>query len=315
MNSVTVNSPGFLTTIQDLGRFGHAHLGVSQAGAADTIALRFGNLLLGNPENTPALEMTLVGGSFTFSSDCQIGITGSDFSPTIEGRPVPLWTTTQVSSGEALKFSSTKSGVRCYLCLRGELAVPHHFGSASTHLLSRLGGLSGRSLLKGDVLGYEPLEPLTRDLFRIVSDEALEQLTPRTLIRVTPGPEMESFTEEAIRLLTTSSYEISEESNRVGLRLRGRALLRTTKEDILTEGVTVGAVQVPSSGQPIILFVEQPTTGGYPKIANVISADLPSVAQLKPRDEITFEIVDLTQARDALNAQEALITPSSLRAL
>ncbi len=315
MSSIRVNSPGFLTTVQDLGRSGHAHYGVSPAGAADAVAFRFGNLLLGNPENTPALEITLVGGSLTFSDDCQIAISGADFSPMVSGNSVPLWTTAEIKAGETLTFGAAKAGVRTYLCIRGNLRIPLHLGSASTHVLSAIGGFSGRALRKGDVLNYDPLASVPPHLFRTVSDGALKKLSPRTNIRVTPAPEWESFTDDALGLFYSSSYEISEESNRVGLRLRGPTLTRTIQADILTEGVSIGAVQVPPSGQPIILFVEHPTTGGYPRIANVIMADLPSVGQLRPRDEITLDLVDLTDAREALLAQEALITAQSLVAL
>ncbi|MBM4167836.1 MAG: biotin-dependent carboxyltransferase family protein [Ignavibacteria bacterium] len=315
MNAITVSSPGFLTTIQDLGRFGHAHLGVSQAGAADTIALRMGNLLLGNPENTPALEMTLVGGAFTFSSDCPIAITGANFSPIIDGHSVPLWTTVEIKAGQTVAFGAAKAGVRAYLCIRGELNVPRHLGSASTHVLSGIGGLSGRALQKGDELSYAPLDPIPYHLYRVVSASVLRELGPRTNLRVTPASEWESFTDEALGLFYSSSYEISEESNRVGLRLRGPTLKRTVQTDILTEGVSTGTIQVPPNGQPIILSIEHPTTGGYPRIASVISADLSSIGQLRPRDEITFELVDLTAAQDARRAQEALIGHRSLIAL
>ncbi len=283
-----VLSPGFLTTVQDLGRYGYAHLGVSASGAADALSLRAGNLLVGNPEKAAALEMTLTGGSFEFSAPATVALTGSEFAA-----DAPWWRAFEVKAGETLRIGPTRAGARCCLSVRGGIAVPLVLGSASTHLLTGMGGFEGRALRKGDVLpvGENAAGPPRRGTFRIE--------LPRDVLRVTPGPQRGWFS----RGLDGTSYRVTEDSNRMGLRLEGPPAAYTG--EMLTEGVSLGAIQVTPGGQPIILFVEHQTTGGYPKIANVITADLAAVGQLRPRDEVRFEEVTLDEAIGLLRAQEA----------
>jgi antagonist of KipI len=313
MPVVNVKSPGFLTTIQDLGRPGYAHLGVSASGPADSVALRLGNLLVGNDENTPALELTLVGGAFEFESNTVVAITGSDFEPTCGGQPVPLWTSYFVRAGDRLEFGATKSGARCYVCVRGGIECPRVLGSASTHVLTGIGGLNGRALQRGDILRVGTANANGNYVPHTVSQEILRHIQRSGPLRITRGPQASYFTDEAHSTLSSSAYVVSEESNRMGLRLTGPLLKRTREKEMITEGVSLGAIQVPQNGQPIILFVEHQTTGGYPKIANVISADLHRVGQLRPRDEVRFETVPIDIARSLLREQEALIHPHSLQ--
>ena len=284
-NRIHVIAAGFLTTVQDLGRYGYAHLGISPAGAADALSLRIGNRLVGNVENTAALEMTLVGGTFEFESDAEVALAGSDFG-------APLWTPLEIESGQRLQLGPTRSGARCYLCIRGGIEAPLVLGSASTHLLT---GLGGRALRKGDVLQCG-------NAGRARHASPLQQAPcQRDLLRVTSGPQSDWFSDDFYR----ATYQVTEESNRMGLRLSGPKLGHS--REMLTEGVSVGAIQVPPGGQPIILFVEHPTTGGYPKIANVISADRHVLGQLRPRDEVRFERVSIEQALALLREQEELI--------
>lgn len=313
MPTIRVLSPGFLTTIQDLGRPGCAHLGVSASGAADPVALRFGNLLVGNDENTPALELTLVGGTFEFEADTIIAITGSDFEPRCRGQMVPLWTSYLGRAGDRLEFGSTKTGARCYVCVRGGIECPRVLGSASTHLLTGIGGFNGRALRRGDILKVGPAGIGSGFVPRSVSADVLKRIMRSGPLRITHGPQSSYFTDEAHSTLTSSVYTVSEESDRMGLRLRGPLLNRVRKKEMITEGVSLGAIQVPENGQPIILFVDHQTTGGYPKIANIISADLYRVGQLKPRDDVQFEIVTIDTARSVLLEQEAFIHPQSLQ--
>ena len=312
MPSVHVISPGFLTTIQDLGRYGFAHLGVSASGVADALSLRIGNLLVGNPQDAAGLEMTLTGGVFEFESPAVIALTGSDFQPTLDSQTIPLWTSIRVISGQVLRCGATKSGARCYLSLHGGINVPLVLGSTSTHLLTGMGGFNGRALQEGDVLTINTSS--TFDSFRLlqVNPKFMSQLMRRNILRVTRGPQINFFPDEALILFCTSYYIVTEESNRMGLRLNGSALRKTQTSELLTEGVSLGAVQVPDDGKPIILFVEHQTTGGYPKIANVISADFHTLGQLRPRDEVLFEMVSIEQATSLLRDQEALINPTSL---
>ena len=288
-NFLRVIAPGFLTTVQDLGRFGYAHLGVSASGAADAFSLRTGNLLAGNRENTPALEMTLVGGEFAFDCRCTVVLAGSDFDGNI-----PLWTPVELKPGESVRCGATRSGSRCYLCVRGGIEVPEVLGSASTHLLTQLGGLEGRALRKHDQL------PVGNG---VVSPPRCLSRPPAPfsgILRVTTGLQGDWFpSSEFYR----AAFQVTEESDRMGLRLRGPVLEKHAGH-MLTEGVPLGAVQVPPNGQPIILWVEHQTTGGYPKIANVIAADWRHAGQLRPRAEVRFEAVRLEQALALFREQE-----------
>jgi antagonist of KipI len=290
MNRIRVVSPGLQSTVQDLGRFGWAHFGVSASGAADALALRAGNLLVGNAENASALEMTLSGAELEFENDAVIALTGSDF-----GAGLPMWTAVEIKSGSVVRCGATRSGARCCLAVRGGLAVPKVMGSASVHAMT---GVGGRPLRKGDVLQ--------------VGDDTVRK--PRSTpaappagtiagaLRVTPAPQADWFGDE----LYTGPYTVSEESNRMGLRVRGTPV-PSPGGHMLTEGVPLGAIQIPPDGQPIVLFVEHQTTGGYPKPANVISADFWRLGQLRPRDEVRFERVTMNEAVNLLRDQEMWI--------
>ena len=310
MSAIEVQAPGLLTTVQDLGREGFGPMGVSPSGAADAVSLRLGNRSAGNAEGAAALEMTLVGGAFLFPQGATIALSGSDFGATLDGSAVGLWASVQVQPGQTLRMGATRSGARCYLCVRGGIAVEPLLGSASTHVLSGLGGFEGRALRRGDVLEIGPANGRFRS--RTVAPQALERLSPRKVLRVTAGPQGDWFPESSQRAFYGGAYRVAEESNRMGLRLQGAPIAVDSGREMITEGVPLGAVQVPAGGQPIILFVEQQTTGGYPKIANVISADLHSVGQLRPRDEVRFERVEFETARFLLREQERLLASNSL---
>jgi antagonist of KipI len=327
MKAIQVHAPGLLTTVQDLGREGFGPIGVSPSGAADPIALRIGNRLVGNAEGAAALEMTLLGGIFAFPDGAVLALTGSDFGATLDEKPVELWTSFEARAGQTLRLGPTRSGARCYLCVRGGIEVKDFLGSASTHLLSGLGGLEGRALRRGDVLKVGEASGSYRK--RTLAATTLERLSARKTLRVTPGPQSDWFPEAARRLFYSSAYRVAEETNRMGIRLQGEAIPMTSggagheeigrnasptagAGEMISEGVSLGAIQVPDGGLPIILFVEQQTTGGYAKIANVISADLSSLGQLRPRDEIRFERVDWETARSLLIEQERLLTSEEL---
>jgi antagonist of KipI len=313
MSLIEVQSPGLQTTVQDLGREGFGPMGVSPSGAADPIAPRIGNRLVGNAEGAAALEMTLVGGTFLFPERSVVALTGSDFGATLDDVAVEMWTAVEVRAGQTLKMGPTRSGARCYLCVRGGMDVKLFLGSASTHLLSSLGGYGGRALRKGDVLRIRSAGGTFRTFRKQrLSGWGLKQLSPRKVLRVTAGPQSDWFPEEAHKNFYSATYRLAEESNRMGLRLEGPPITSTSSGEMISEGVSLGAVQITASGLPIILFVEQQTTGGYPKIANVISADLHSLGQLRPRDEIRFEHVDLAAARALLIEQEKLLASEDL---
>jgi antagonist of KipI len=282
---IRVVKPGLQTTVQDLGRFGWAHHGVSASGAADALALRAANLLAGNAENAPALEMVLAGPELMFETAATIVITGSDFGPGL-----PLWTPVEIAAGQTVRFGGTRSGARACLAVRGGLAAPRRMGSASTHVLT---GVGGRPLRAGDVLG------IGNEAVGRAKAGAPPPFAADGPLRVTEGPQADRFGSE----LYEGVYAVAEESNRMGLRLRGPAI-PSPPGGMLTEGTALGAIQVPPDGQPIVLFVEHQTTGGYPKPANVISADFWRLGQLRPRDEVRFERIGMQEALRCLQEQE-----------
>lgn len=339
---IKVLQPGMFTTVQDLGREGFGPMGVSPSGAADAVSLRVGNLLVGNFAGAAGLEMTLLGGTFLFPAGATVVLAGSDFGATLDGVAVEVWTAVEVRPGQTLQVAATRGGARCYLCVRGGIAVEPFLGSASTHVLSGLGGFAGRALQKGDVLAIG--EQRDRSLPGKLSSSAYSMLATKKTLRVTPGPQRDWFDIASRGLFEGSLYRVTEEANRMGLRLAGQVIKQkaaaeaTLREigsrgltvaadaatrggasgehaehrELISEGVALGAVQIPENGQPIILFVEQQTAGGYPKIANVISADFHSLGQLRPRDEIRFEMVDWDTARRLFIGQEALLASEEL---
>lgn len=330
MSAIEVLAPGLLTTVQDLGREGYGPLGVSPSGAADPVSLRIGNRLVGNAEGAAGLEMTLLGGTFAFPDGAVAALTGSDFGAALDNALIVPWTSFEAKPGQTLCLGPTRSGARCYLCVRGGMAVERFLGSASTHLLSGLGGHEGRALRKGDVLKIgEAAETKQKGTGKSacstsshhalgphrlhkLSPTALARLAPRKVLRVTPGPQSEWFPKATQKIFYNATYRVSEEANRMGLRLEGPAVPEGAHGGMISEGVSLGAIQIAAGGMPIILFVEQQTTGGYAKLANVIAADLSSVGQLRPRDEIRFERVDFATARKLLIEQEKLLASPAL---
>ena len=257
------------------------------------MALRVGNKLVGNPESAAALELTLIGGRYEVSGgNAVMALTGAEFDASI-----PLWEAFSVTAGQTIDIRGSRTGARGYLCVQGGIQSGQRvLGSESTHLLSGF----GRVLKKHDELVFGSGSGIFAA--RIVKPPSY-----RKRLRVTAGAQAGEFDAEQALTLLSAIYLVTDDSNRMGLRLAGPALNPPHGGQMLSEGVALGAIQVPSSGEPIILFVDAQTTGGYPVIASVISADLPSVGQLRPRDEITFEAVTMAQARQALIDQEAYV--------
>lgn len=311
MNFLVVDSPGLLTTVQDLGRPGFGAMGVSPSGAADPVALRLANLLVGNEPGAAALEITLLGGRFTFPQGALVAVTGANFGAMLNGTSLNMWTPHALHPGATLSLGPTRDFARGYLAIAGGIQVKAFLGSASTHLLSGLGGFQGRALRKGDVLTLG--DPQHKVQKRKMNENALLAWQPRDVLRVTDGPQFECFPEESRQAFFRTAFRVSEESDRLGLRLEGATVKVNGAAEMITEGVCLGAIQITPSGQPIILFVEQQTTGGYPKIANVIGADLHRLGQMRPRNEIRFERTSLAVARSLWIEQERLLhTPAEL---
>jgi biotin-dependent carboxylase-like uncharacterized protein len=275
---IEVIRTGPLTTVQDLGRAGLAHLGVPGSGAADLIGFGLANRLVGNPAGAAALEMTFGGAALRFHARAWIAATGAPAPLTIDGHPYGQNAPCFVPAGSLVAFGTPPRGLRTYLAVRGGLDVPPVLGSRSTDLLS---GLGPSPLAEGDRLpvGEHPLE------FAHVDVAPVRPVSDRTVLRVLPGPRGDWFAHNA---LTVGSFEVTPQSNRVGLRLEGRPLSRLREGEVPSEGMVTGAIQVPPSGQPIIFLADHPTTGGYPVIGVVHPDDLPTLAQARPGATVTF---------------------------
>jgi len=305
---IEIAKPGTLTTIQDAGRTGYQELGVPESGALDNFAFRCANLLVGNAENTPALESVLFGPEIKFLDDTFIAITGADLGPVLNGNKVNLWETLEVSSGSILTFSGpTGNGLRSYLALAGGVAgagTELVMGSYSTYLAGKFGGHEGRALRDGDVIATGTgLEGFEGGL----SLENPPNYDENEVIRIIEGPQHDRFSETAMQTLTSSSYQVTSNSDRMGCRLDGPILEHLTGPDVISDGNAFGVIQVPGDGKPIILLADRGTTGGYTKIATVITADRSKLAQLLPGSTIRFEIVDQPKAVEFLREQERLL--------
>src|SRR5690625_3803274 len=314
--SVEVLSPGLFTTIQDLGRYGSQQFGVIVSGAMDSYSLRIANLLVGNREGEGALEITLVGPKLQFEHDQLIAITGGDLHATIDGETAPLWRPVLIRKGSILQFKSAVKGCRAYVAFSGGIAVPEVMGSKSTYVRAGIGGYRGRALQKKDRFVCDEMGKIGQSFVRqlekmkhhfswSVNDGLIELQTQS--IRVLKGSEFHRFDEQSRQQLFHSPYTVTTSADRMGYRLEGPELSLSEKFELLSEGVTYGTIQVPSSGQPIILMADRQTTGGYPKIGQVISADLSSLAQLQPTASIHFKKVTLEQAERELLNKERII--------
>lgn len=290
------------TTIQDLGRFGHAHLGISPSGAADSLALGIANRIVGNPDNAPALEMTLVSATLEFDSSATISLVGAAIQSGTQ--TLPHYEPLEIRPGFTMHGGPLIEGARCYLAIRGGFKIPRVMASASTHLAARFGGFEGRALKPGDELECDTL-PCTS--VRPAPTQIRELFQPAGRIRVTSGLQWDWFASEMAHRFLSSDFEVSELSDRSGLRLSGPEIRAHQNSELLTEGVPLGAIQVPPNAQPIILFVDQQTTGGYPKIANVASVDLHRIGQLRPRNKINFELISLEAALAQVRDRERII--------
>ncbi len=305
MEMLIIEKPGLLTSIQDLGRCGFKKYGIITGGAMDPVSYRMANLLVQNEENEPTIEMTLYGPTIRFLENTIIALCGGNLSPSLNGRPMQMACPIHIQKGDVLTFGQPKTGCRAYLAIRGGIKIQKVMGSYSTYLRAQIGGFKGRSLQKGDQLEYVPVnqesDVISTNWFasgmHIESSEAKK-------VRVLKGRHFEEFTKRSIDTFSKESYTISPQSDRMGYRLDGTLLELSESKEIISEAVTFGTIQVPANGKPIILMADSQTIGGYPKIAEVISADLPVVAQAKPGDSLQFEFVTLDEAQRLYLDQE-----------
>jgi len=298
--ALTVVKAGMLTTVQDLGRRGYQGLGVPVAGPMDAYSHRLANQILGNDPMAAALEITIMGPELVADGDVTCAITGARIETTVDGLQVPFDEPFRVRSGSRLRCGQRMKGARMTLAVAGGFEVPPTLGSRATHLVSRMGPFGGRALRPGDVLPIGNTTPGPRG-----GGVPLALPDGGAHVRIVPAVHRDRFTDGAWGLLQQARFIVSPQSNRMGYRLDGPVLAHVQGADILSEGMPPGAIQVPASGQPILLLAERATTGGYATIANVISADLPIAGQLAPGEWIQFDVVTHAEALTALRGREA----------
>jgi antagonist of KipI len=302
--ALTVIRPGMLTSVQDLGRWGLQASGVPVAGPMDLYSHLLANRLVGNESSAAALEVTLIGPELEADADVECAVAGARFVLTAADAPVAMHEPFVLRAGERVRFGARDAGARATLAVRGGFDVEPLFGSRATSLISRMGPFGGRALARGDVLAVGRAARSARAR----SDERAP-LRPLSLpvggaqLRVVPGPQEHMFTRSAYDTLFGAQFTITPASNRMGYRLSGPALAHSGGADILSDATPLGSIQVPASGQPILLMADRQTTGGYPKIATVISADLPIAGQLAPGDWIQFRRCSREEAIDAARAR------------
>lgn len=305
--SITVLNPGLLTTVQDMGRMGYQQFGVSVSGVMDPRSAAIANILAGNQEGEAVLECTMMGPHLQFDRANTIAITGGDLMPTLDGQPIPTYRAISVQAGQVLRFQAPKTGCRCFIAFTGGLDIPEVMGSRSTYLKAKIGGVEGRKLQKGDVIPFRaPGVPKNLNI-RFISPE----FVPREVytLRVVLGPQDDAFTQEGMNTFLRETYTVTPEFDRMGCRLDGPAIQHVSGGDIISDGIAFGAIQIPSHGRPIIMLADRQTTGGYTKIATVISADFRLLGQLKAGDKVRFEKVSIGQAQEALlNQRTAMRT-------
>ena len=300
-----VLEPGILTTIQDLGRYGFSQFGVPLSGALDTFSFRVGNLLVGNQEEEASLETTIMGPKLKALREVVIAITGGDLFPALNGESLEMWRTHLLVEGDVVTFKRIRSGCRAYLALNGGFIVPKIMGSRSTYLSGRFGGFQGRPLKRGDILSTLDRPPSLNKLGLRFPSDRIPPFEKEVLLRVIPGPQDHHFTEKGFQTFSSSAYQVTPQCDRMGVRLEGPKIERRpdVEESIISEGLISGAIQVPGDGKPIIILTEL-VTGGYTKIATVISTDLTKVAQLKPGDRVRFETISIEKAHHLFKEQE-----------
>jgi len=337
MGQFNVNDAGLLSTFQDCGRLNYQAFGVPVSGPMDVYSHQVANLLLDNVPEAPVLEMTMLGGTFTFDTDTVIAITGAEMQAVKNQKEALVcWQTHDIKAGDTIAFSGAIKGCRTYLAVAGGFDLVPQLGATATNIRSGLGGHAGRALQKGDVISYGNLEQkysgtldqidvpvhsklqvkqvpigaieqdqafLKSLLGRYIVPEAQVIFQNKYVLRVVMGPQDDAFTDEGIRTFLESSYTVTNQSDRMGYRLTGKPIKHTEGADILSDGIVKGAIQIPGHGEPIIMMADCQTTGGYPKIAHVISVDLDKLAQAKSGDHITFKAIALSEAQALLKEQ------------
>lgn len=297
---IEILNGGMLSTVQDAGRFGVMKNGFTQSGAMDSHSMKTVNALCANELSAPVIEMTMLGITAKFTHSHVFCLSGGDFSPKLNGKPIENNRPYNAEAGSLLQIGAAKSGMRCYLGVSGGIDVPYVMGSASTNLKIKTGGYEGRKLKAGDIIkiGKCPAEPdMTKSAEKCDYPDHIR-------VRVVLGPQDDMFTYTDLKFFSKQIYTVTPDLDRMGIRLSGIALRGKDGMDIISDGITFGSIQIARSGMPIILMADHQTTGGYAKIASVISADLPKLAQARPYNKIMFDIVNIRQAERAAKKEK-----------
>lgn len=314
--SLLVREPGLLTTVQDLGRTGHQREGVPVGGAMDPFALRVANLLVGNEPGAAGLEITLAGPALRLEAGALVALAGADLGATLDGAPLPPWRPAWAPEGATLSFGTAAGGCRAWLAVAGGIEVPPVLGSRSTFVRAALGGVEGRALRAGDALpvgrptalGERIARSLRRDARRIAGWGAGPSLLPayshRPVVRLLPGEHADALAPASRRALTGEEFRVSPRSDRTGYRLEGPRLELSAPLEPLSEAVVFGTVQLPPDGAPIVLMADRQTTGGYPRVGEVATVDVPLLARLRPGDRLRFRPCSLAEAQALYLARE-----------
>ena len=287
------------STVQDLGRPGYQRYGVPPSGAMDWFAYRAANILVGNPAEAAAVEAGLADHTYQFTEAGLIAVTGLGFDLWVQGQPLPLWTALFMQAGWTIELRKISGGSWAYLAVAGGFETAPILGSRSAYLRSGFGGLAGRSLETGDVLptGPMPRAPLTL-AGRMIRAAQRPAYSQSPTLDVILGPQAEAFTPEGIETFLSAAYSVSAVSDRMGYRLEGPAIAHQAGADIISDGLALGSIQVPANGQPLVMMSDRPTTGGYPKIATLATADVPVLAQCRPgASQVRFRVVSVQAAQ------------------
>lgn len=307
MASIRIIDPGFLTTIQDYGRIGYQQYGIPQGGVMDRYSMELSNILTGNPREEGVLEMMMTGPVIEFQSSAAFALAGADMRPRLNESEIEMYKTFKACRGDILRFSTPHSGCRTYLSVSGGFDVEKVMGSKSTYLKGGFGGFCGRALKRGDILYISEVN-INNIAVRSIPDSMIPRFRRNITLRVVMGPEEDRFTLDGVNAFLNNKYTLTSEWDRMGIRLEGEPIGHRQGADIISNGINFGAVQVPGNGKPIIMMADRQTTGGYAKIANVISVDLPYMSQVKPGNSIEFLKVTIEEAQRLMRDQEDKIT-------
>ena len=302
--SITILNPGMLTSVQDLGRIGYQQYGVSVSGVMDPRSASIANILVDNDEGEAVLECTMMGPHIRFDAPNIIAITGGDLGATLDGQSIDTYRAVPVNAGQTLRFTMLRTGCRAFVAFAGGLDIPVVMGSRSTDMKAKIGGYQGRKLQKGDVLKLKaPVATFGNIRQRFISPEFRPR--PVYTLRVILGPQDDAFTEKGLADFLGSEYTVTQEFDRMGCRMEGPVIEHKNGGDIISDGIAFGAIQVPGAGKPILMLADHQTTGGYTKIANVITADFRLAGQLKGGDKVRFEQISVAKAQELLRCQRA----------